>query len=124
MLIRNSLPRIALATLLAPALGAVAFAQTAPAAASFAEDVFPALRPLLLNTVSQSPEMILERISLTQAEIGIEQSKSAFMPNVSLSSNYHLGRSATADNQNIFGATGPATNSDGFGYGISISQSI
>lgn len=79
------------------------------------EDLIPALRPILVAALEQSPQMILRNIDIAQAEASRMQSASVLWPRLFTSASYTDTESAVAD---------VTSSSDGIFYSLSISQPV
>ena len=87
--------RMLLAVLVAPLM---TMAQSPSDLPPLPEDLIPALRPLLVSALAQSPQMIAQNISIASAEAALIQDRAGMLPGLSSSANYgHLIQSLPAN---------------------------
>lgn len=96
----------------------VMMAQTPSDLPPLPEDLIPALRPLLVSALAQSPRMIAQNINIASAEAALIQARSGMLPSLSGSVNYGRTEEAIATQTSISSA------SSGLYYNLELNQAI
>jgi outer membrane protein TolC len=107
--------RMLLAVLVAPL---VTMAQPAANLPPLPEDLIPALRPLLVSALAQSPQMIAQNISIASAEAVLIQNRAGMLPSLSGSANYGRSDTVLASQSSI------SSSSSGLFYNLGVSQPV
>ncbi len=82
------------------------------------EDLIPALRPLLVSALAQSPQMIQSNISIASAEAILIQNRAGMLPSLGGSADYGHSNTVLATQSSI------SNSSSGLFYSLGISQPI
>jgi len=90
----------------------------APAPGALAEDFFPQLRPILVNALKQSPQMLLRNIDIAQAEANRYQARSVLLPGLSASISYSINESAVSQGTSV------TSKNDGLFYSVGVNQPV
>lgn len=95
----------------------VASAQVAGVAGTLPEDYLPGLKPILVEAMRQSPQMILQQITIAQNEAQVYQADSQRWPSVGGNVRYD-------SNQTGVSSGGTSSRDSGLFYSFSINQAL
>jgi len=82
------------------------------------EDVFPQLKPILEQAMSQSPQILQRSLDITQAEAAHVMTRSALLPRVDGSVYYSTNTTSVSQQTSV------SSKSDGLFYNIAVSQPL
>lgn len=94
------------------------FAADADVAPYRVEEVFPQLRVILEQAMSQSPQILQRSLDITQAEAAHVMTRSALLPRVDGSIYYSTNTTSVSEQTNV------SSRSDGVFYNLSMSQPL
>lgn len=106
------------AVLFAGLLFGVAAMQAESVAGPVAEDIFPQLRPILEQAMTQAPTMIQRNIELAQSEASVYLNAAALWPQLSGGASYSINSSAIAARTDV------SSRSSGVYYNLALSQPV
>lgn len=84
------------------------------------EDFLPGLRQLIRSSLKLSPTMVMQAISVAQAQVGIMQADSNLMPRLSASSSYGVSRQEVSQS----GFASQPSSSRSLSYSANFSQNV